>query len=106
MGESRHRSANAKSSSSKLAEERRARSRSRAFQRVRSKSRAARFEVRDAAPDVREENINKFVEYKKFGLLATDCCRVIAIDEIPEVTQKWQVIVKVKVCRYLCIFFH
>ena len=63
-----------------------------------SKSRAARFETRDIEPDAHEENINKYVQYQTNGLLATDVCRVIAIDEVPEVKESWQVVVKVKVC--------
>ncbi len=77
-----------------------ARSKSRAMQRVRSKSRAARFEVRDAPATIEENNINKFVQYKHFGLLATENCRVIAIDEIPEITQRWMVVIKVKVSKF------
>lgn len=77
----------------------RSRSRSRVFGRVQSKSRATRFEVRDVEPELHDENINKFVQFKQFGMLATECCRVIAIDEIPEITEKWMVLIKVKV-RY------
>lgn len=73
------------------------RSRSRAIQRARSKSRAARFEVRDAPPEVSDDNINKFVQYKQFGMLATECSRIIAIDEVPEITSRSMVVVKVKV---------
>lgn len=79
---------------------RRNRSRSRGMQRTQSKSRAARFEVRDAPLEVNDENFNKFVQYTSFGQLATENCRVISIDEVPEVTEKWMVVVKVKVGEY------
>lgn len=74
----------------------RSRSRSRALGRIQSKSRAARFEVRDAEPELHDDNVNKFVQFKQFGMLATECCRVIAIDEVPEITEKWMVLIKVK----------
>ena len=71
--------------------------------RTRSKSKPrsrGKNEVRDK-PDDRfgavDQNYNKFVQYKEFGTNATLCCRVIAIDQIPEVTERWMVLVKVKV---------
>jgi|AntRauTorckE5430_2_1112549.scaffolds.fasta_scaffold06331_2 hypothetical protein len=66
------------------------------FGRTRSKSRS-RFGVRDAPEQANAEEVNKFVQYKKFGLYATEISRVIAIDEIPEVEHSYQVVVKVKV---------
>ena len=75
----------------------RSRSRSRPFTRARSKSRS-RFEVREPEPErPDEEEVNKFVQYKKFGMYATEISRVIAIDEVPEITEGRQVVVKVKV---------
>lgn len=66
------------------------------FGRSRSKSRS-RFDVRDAPEQAVDEEVNKFVQYKKFGLYATEISRVIAIDEIPDVEHSHQVVVKVKV---------
>eukprot|EP00554_Chaetoceros_debilis_P003025 CAMPEP_0194084916 /NCGR_PEP_ID=MMETSP0149-20130528/15347_1 /TAXON_ID=122233 /ORGANISM="Chaetoceros debilis, Strain MM31A-1" /LENGTH=351 /DNA_ID=CAMNT_0038767679 /DNA_START=280 /DNA_END=1335 /DNA_ORIENTATION=+ len=43
-----------------------------------------------------EEDVNKFVQYREFGLYATENSRVIAIDEIPVVEKSSDVIVKVK----------
>eukprot|EP00979_Chaetoceros_neogracilis_P006551 scaffold1338_cov272-Chaetoceros_neogracile.AAC.9 len=63
------------------------------FGRTRSKSRS-RFGVRDAPEQANAEEVNKFVQYKKFGLYATEISRVIAIDEIPEVEHSYQVVVK------------
>lgn len=74
----------------------RSQSRGRPLARTRSKSRA-KFEVRDAPEELVEDEVNKFVHYKKFGLYATEISRVIAIDEIPEVKHSYQVVVKVKV---------
>ena len=74
----------------------RSRSRTRPFARARSKSRQ-RFEMRDAPEQADIEEVNKFVQYKKFGLYATEISRVIAIDEIPEVEDGHDVVVKVKV---------
>jgi hypothetical protein len=74
----------------------RSKSRSRPFARTRSKSRS-RFETRDAPEHADVEEVNKFVQYKKFGLYATEISRVIAIDEIPEVEHGYQVVVKIKV---------
>jgi hypothetical protein len=76
----------------------RSQSRVRPIARTRSKSRA-KFEVRDAPEETVEDEVNKFVHYKKFGLYATEISRVIAIDEIPEVQHSYQVVVKVKVSR-------
>lgn len=73
----------------------RSQSRGRPFARNRSKSRA-KFEVRDAPEELEEDQVNKFVHYKKFGLYATEISRVIAIDEIPEVKHSYEVVVKVK----------
>ena len=44
----------------------RSRSRSRALGRIQSKSRAARFEVRDAEPELHDDNVNKFVQFKVY----------------------------------------
>jgi len=66
------------------------------FGRSRSKSRS-RFDVRDAPEQAVNEEVNKFVQFKKFGLYATEISRVIAIDEIPDVEHSHQVVVKVKV---------
>lgn len=74
----------------------RSRSRTRPFARTRSKS-CQRFETRDAPEQADIEEVNKFVQYKKFGLYATEISRVIAIDEIPEVEDGHDVVVKVKV---------
>lgn len=78
------------------------RSRSRAATRARSKSRT-RFEPRDEPPanhgNNDEEDVNKFVQYKEFGLYATENSRVISIDELPIIKKSSDVIVKVKVSR-------
>ena len=74
----------------------RSKSRGRPFSRARSKSRS-RFETRDAPEHVDAEEVNKFVQYKKFGLYATEISRVIAIDELPEIEHGYEVVVKVKV---------
>ncbi len=78
----------------------RSRSRGRPFARARSKSRS-RFETRDAPEQIDAEQVNKFVQYKKFGLYATEISRVIAIDEIPEVENGFEVVVKIKVSMFL-----
>ena len=81
----------------------RTRSRSRRpFARARSKSRS-RFELRDAPEQADDDDVNKFVQYKKFGMYATEISRVIAIDEIPEVEHGYQVVVKVKVSSFLTL---
>ena len=81
----------------------RTRSRSRRpFARARSKSRS-RFEVRDTPEQAEDDDVNKFVQYKKFGMYATEISRVIAIDEIPEVEHGYQVVVKVKVSSFFTL---
>jgi len=81
----------------KLTRQKSQRSQSRGrFGRTRSKSRS-RFDVRDVPEQTAVEEVNKFVQYKKFGLYATEISRVIAIDEIPDVEHSHQVVVKVKV---------
>jgi hypothetical protein len=44
-----------------------------------------------------EDNINKFVQYKRFGHNNENIMRVIAVDEVPEAREAWQVVIKIKV---------
>ncbi len=85
------------------------RSKSRATTRARSKSRS-RFEPRDEAPSGNygnndDEDVNKFVQFKEFGLYATENSRVISIDELPIIKKSSDVIVKVKVSGMRRRFF-
>lgn len=75
--------------------------------RTRSKSKPkprSKNEIREN-PETSEtyERVNKYVQYREFGTNATECCRVIAIDQIPVVRERWMVLVKVKV-RWCIVF--
>jgi hypothetical protein len=44
-----------------------------------------------------EENLNKFVQFKRFGYHNENIMRVILVDEVPVAKEVWQVVIKVKV---------
>jgi hypothetical protein len=48
-----------------------------------------------------EEKVNKFIQYKRFGHNNENIMRVIAVDEVPEAKEVWQVVIKVKVSERL-----
>ena len=53
-----------------------------------------------------EENVNKFIQYKRFGHNNENIMRVIAVDEVPEAKEVWQVVIKVKVSERLDLLFY
>ena len=50
------------------------------------------------------DHVNKFVTYKNFGMYAEEVSRVIAIDELPEIQNESDVIIKVKVSSSSCLY--
>ncbi len=76
--------------------------------RAKRDTRATREEIDVVNAEIPEENINKFVQYKKHGIFATEVCRVISIDEVPKISRRWEVVVQVKVCiisQDFCLYY-
>lgn len=54
----------------------------------------------------KEEIVNRYVQYRSFGLVTEDVCRIISVDEIPCATEIWHVVIKIKVrlvCQYMSV---